>query len=523
LIRKLKNEAMTHFFFRFFLLTIVVCFFACRNTSNKKIGSTDTILPASNRQIDSISEISVNVSGDSISFLNWSSENEMLGLGRKAFGDLDSMIARRYIRVLVPYSKTYYYIEGMKRYGASYDLLNLFEQELNTQLKLYPAKVNIIFIPVTRKQFIPLLTEGYADMAVGGYTITPERKKLVDFSEPTITGLKEIVVGGPSSPNIHSLTDLAGQHIFIHEHSSYQASLQRLNSSLQRAGLKPLHIEFIDPYLEVEDILEMVNAGIIPFTITAEDIGTLWKTVFENLKVYTHLAVDSNVSYGCAFRKNSPKLKSVADRFISHTGKGTLTGNIIYGKYLKDKGRLRNINSRQALEDMDNCKLSFIKYGKEYDLDWRLLAAQGYQESQFNNQTVSSAGAVGIMQLLPSTAAGNPIYIPNVKSVDDNIHAGVKYMHYIIEHYYSQEQMDDLNKHLFALATYNAGPTWIRRLRNEARSIGLNENEWFNNVEILAAKHIGVETVQYVSNIYKYYRAFHGLKRFGVSKGIKTS
>ena len=194
-------------YFLIFLMVIVyhvACKNATTNSNAEKTGSNKS-------NTDSAESYSLNISGDSVSYLHWAAEDEILGLANTAFGDLDSMIARRYIRVLVPYSKTYYYVEGMKRYGLAYELLNLFEKELNRQLKFNPAKVRIIFIPVSREHILPLLTSGYADMIASGYTITPEREKLIDFSSPTVTGIKDIVVGGPSAPPIKSIADLAGQ------------------------------------------------------------------------------------------------------------------------------------------------------------------------------------------------------------------------------------------------------------------------------------------------------------------------
>src|SRR6478736_4772181 len=231
-----------------------VCHLACQDTTknknSEKVGANKSSLE------DTSGTFAVNLRGDSISYINWASENEILGLANTAFGDLDSMIARRYIRVLVPYSKTYYYVEGMKRYGLAYDLLNLFEKDLNKQLKLNPATVRVIFIPVTREHVIPLLKGGYADMIASGYTITPERKKEIDFSTPTVTGIRDIVVGGPSAPAIKSIQDLSGKHVFVRENSSYQASLVRVNDQLKKKGLKPIEIDFTGPYLEAEDILE---------------------------------------------------------------------------------------------------------------------------------------------------------------------------------------------------------------------------------------------------------------------------
>jgi membrane-bound lytic murein transglycosylase MltF len=498
----------------FFLLAIA-CHFACTRETKKSIPDTPAVGKSNTGpNADSAESYELNASGDSIPYFHWAADDEVLGFKNTAFGDLDSMIARKYIRVLVPYSKTYYYVEGMKRYGLAYELVSLFEKELNKQLKYYPPKIRVIFIPVSRKHILSLLNEGHADMIASGFTITPEREKLVDFSSPTITDIKDIVVGGPGAPPIHSIEDLAGQHVYVRENTSFQASLIRLNNSLQKAGRKPMQIDFTDPYLESEDILAMVNEGMIPFTIVPEDLGTLWNNMYTNLKVYTNIAVDSNVSYGWAFRKNSPKLKSVVNRFVSTIKKGTTSGNMLYDKFLKNTGRLRNANSREALADLDRFKTMFKKYGKTYSLDWLLLSAQGFQESQLKQQTVSHMGAVGVMQLLPSTAAHPPINIPNVKTADNNIHAGAKYMRYLIDKFYAREQMDFLNEELFALAAYNCGPGNVRKLRRGAVARGLDPNIWFDNVEILAAHHIGRETVQYVSNIYVYYRSYQALQRY---------
>lgn len=505
---------MTKFnsFLIFWLISF--CQFACWNSNNKSNSDQATTDTAQIPDKDDSTGTYVNVKGDSVSYLHWAAHDEILGLANTAFGDLDSMIARRYIRVLVPYSKTYYYIEGMKRYGLAYDLLNLFEKDLNKQLKLNPSTVRVIFIPVSREHILPLLTGGHADMIASGYTITSERDKLIDFSLPTVTGIKDIVVGGPSTPSINSIDDLSGQHIFVRENSSYQSSLIQLNHYLVKKGLKPVHIDFTGPYLEAEGILEMVNEGMIPFTVISEDLGTLWSSVYDNLKVYTKIAVDSNISYGWAFRSNSPKLQAVVNKFIPKIEKGSLTGNLLYDKYLKNTIRLRNSQSKEALADLEKFRKLFIKYGNKYSLDWLLLSAQAFQESQLKQETVSHAGALGVMQVLPTTAKSPPISIPDIKNPDNNIHAGVKYMRYLIDNFFAREPMDSLNRHFFALAAYNAGPGNVRKLRIEASEKGLNPNEWFNNVEILAAHHIGMEPVQYVSNIYKYYWSYQALQKF---------
>ena len=511
----IKISAMRPIIYFPFLLMAIASHFACGQATDKSNSDSAATAKSNTRgDADSVESYEVNASGDKVPYFHWAADDEILGLANTAFGDLDSIIARGYIRVLVPYSKTYYYVEGMKRYGLAFELVNLFEADLNKQLKFNPPKIRVIFIPVSRKHIMSLLTGGHADMIASGFTITPEREKLVDFSSPTVTGIKDIVVGGPTAPAINSIADLAGQHVFVRENSSFQSSLIRINDSLQKAGRKPMYIDFTDPYLESEDILAMVNEGMIPFTVVPEDLGTLWKNAYTNLKVYTNIAVDSNLSYGWAFRKNSPKLKSAVNRFVGTIKKGTMTGNRIYDKFLKDKKRLRNANSKQALADLDRFRTLFQKYGKKYSLDWLLLSAQAYQESQLKQQAVSHMGAVGVMQLLPSTASHPPINIPNVRNADDNVHAGSKYMRYLIDQYFAGEDIDFLNEQLFALAAYNCGPGNMRKLRRKTMERGLDPNVWFNNVEILAAHHIGRETIQYVSNIYMYYRSYQALQRY---------
>jgi membrane-bound lytic murein transglycosylase MltF len=150
----------------------------------------------------------------------------------------------------------------------------------------------------------------------------------------------------------------------------------------------------------------------------------------------------------------------------------------------------------------------FKHYAEQYDFDYLIMAAQAYQESGLDQSKKSHAGAIGVMQLLPSTAADRNVNISEIQKLENNIHAGTKYMRFIINRYFKDEPMDDVNKMLFAFAAYNAGPAKVIKLRKKTAAMGLNPNLWFHNVEVAAAKVIGRETVQYVSNIYKYYLAY---------------
>ena len=179
------------------------------------------------------------------------------------------------------------------------------------------------------------------------------------------------------------------------------------------------------------------------------------------------------------------------------------------------------MHSQKTVAEVKALQATFKKYADRYSLDWLLLVGQGYQESQLDQGKVSHAGAVGLMQVLPSTAAGNPINIQNVNIADNNVHAGVKYLHYLIDRYFSDPKIDVLNRHLLALAAYNAGPARIARLRGIAKAKRLNPNVWFDNVEIIAAQDIGRETVDYVSNIYKFYASYRALNYYVAQRGRK--
>lgn len=473
-----------------------------------------------NKTQNANSALDTNSAVDTTEF-HFNSENEFLGLGKKQFGDLDSMVVRRKIRALVPYTYLYYTIDLKKRSGVAFEVLNLFENSVNKQLHLKPHQVQIIFIPVNRSQIIPLLRDGYADLAYAGMTITDERKKLVDFSIPSITGLKEIVVGGSNSPKLNSLADLSGQEIYLREGSSYESAAIKLSDSLKKQGLKPIIIKTLDPYLESEDILEMINSGVIPFSAQVEDIAKLWSKVMPNLVLYDKIPLASNVSYGWVFRKDSPKLKAAADEFLKQNAKGTLIGNTLYNKYVKNAKLLPKMYSEETFSKVNVLKAPFLKYADRYELDWLLLVAQGYQESGLNQALVSNRGAVGIMQVLPSTAASKPFYIRDINKVDNNVHAGVKYMRYLIDQHFTDPEIDLLNRHLLALAAYNAGPGRVSQLRKIAKAKGLNPNLWFDNVEIIAAQEIGKETVGYVGNIYKFYASYRALNHYANQRGIK--
>lgn len=183
-------------------------------------------------------------------------------------------------------------------------------------------------------------------------------------------------------------------------------------------------------------------------------------------------------------------------------------GNILFTRYYKNTKWIKNPVSPKERRKLEFYRKLFVKYGKRYNFTWYMIAAQAYQESQLNPNKKSPSGAIGIMQVLPKTASDKKINIRNIRNVENNIHAGVKYLDYLRKTYFSSKKIGPLDRVFFSWAAYNAGPNKINRLRKLASKRGLNPNRWFYNVEEIASEKIGRETVEYVSNITKYYIAY---------------
>ena len=435
-------------------------------------------------------------------------------------GDLDGMIERRQIRVATTYNRTHYFIDRGEQRGIAYEAFKLFEDELNAKLKTKNLRVNVMFIPMSREQLLQSVADGRADIAAAGLTVTAARQKLVDFSQPTRQDIDEIVVTGPGSPQITSLDDLAGREVFVRPSSSYHEHLVALNASLRSKKLKEIVLKPAPETLEDDDVLEMVNAGLVKIAVVDNYMAEFWQPLLPQLQLHPELAVARGGVLGVAVRKGSPQLLAAANEWIAKNGPKTTFGNLVTQRYLKNTKFAKNATSPREIKRFQDTVALFRKYGDQYSLDYVLIAAQGFQESGLDHSVRSPVGAIGVMQVMPAT--GKELQVGDVTKLDANIHAGVKYIRFMVDTYFENEPMDRLNKGLFAFASYNAGPNRVRQLRQEAEKRGLDPNVWFNNVEQIASERIGRETVTYVSNIYKYYVAYRlALEELERRKAIK--
>jgi len=290
--------------------------------------------------------------------------------------------------------------------------------------------------------------------------------------------------------------------VFVRKSSSYYESLVALNQKFAAAQKPPLTLQEAPETLEDEDLLEMLNAGLIALIIVDKHKADFWKQIFPQLTVHDTVVVRTGGEVAWAMRTGSPQLKAALDDFVTRHKVGTATGNQLLTRYLKNVQYVKNAASEEERKKFLALLQYFQTYGDQYDVDWLLMGAQGYQESQLNQQAKSSVGAIGVMQLMPAT--GKELQVGDITAIEANIHAGIKDMRFMINRYDEKEPMTQLDKALFTFASYNAGPGRVRQLRQEAAKRGLAPNVWFQNVEYIAAEKVGQETVTYVSNIYKY-------------------
>lgn len=422
------------------------------------------------------------------------------------FDDLDGMAKRRTIRALVAWSKTDYFIVKGQQRGIAWESARDFEKFVNSSLKRGKRPITVVMIPVSRDKLISYLAEGRGDIAFGGFRPLPVRAESIDFSIPVYQNTDEVVVRHKDAPAIAAPESLSGKTVYLRPSSSYYHTVAELNATLRVRDMAPVNIEPLDEYLADEDILEMVNAGLIQYTVLDDFRAKLWAGIFPDVvdELAAPLARDRPIALG--LRKNTPKFKALVDRFVKTHKIGTEYGNVLARRYFVNNPWARGALSPAEIKRFRQMVGIFKSYGETYKFDYLMLTAQGYQESGLDQKKRSHAGAIGVMQVMPAT--GRAMKVGDIRKLDPNIHAGVKYMNHLADTYFNDPDMDALNRTLLCFASYNAGPTRISQLRKLAARRGLNPDVWFDNVERVVAEKVGRETIQYVVNISKYYVAY---------------
>ena len=420
--------------------------------------------------------------------------------------DLSAMKERKFIRALVTLSKTDFFFYNGQPKGLQAEFLHQYEKALNKGVSKRELETRITFVPVPFSELIPALNAGKGDIAAALLTITPERESQVNFISSRRWTVNEVLVTNKSVEGIKSINDLAGRKVYVLRESSYVEHLERLNEKFASQMMAPILIVEADANLLSEDIIELVNAGIVDLTVIDDFKAELWAQIFPNVLVREDIQISTGGHIGWAIRKNNPELEASLEEFLPQVRKRSLLGNMLADRYFGTTKWIRNPMDEYDRQKLEDFMLFFKEYGEQYGFDWLALVAQAYQESGLDHDAQSRAGAVGIMQLLPSTA--EYIGFSDITEIENNIHAGVKYLSHLRERYFSDPELAEIDRFAFTWAAYNAGPNKVRTMRDRATRMELDPNKWFRNVEYAALRIVGQETVKYVANIYKYYIAY---------------
>jgi membrane-bound lytic murein transglycosylase MltF len=342
------------------------------------------------------------------------------------------MADRRLVRVLTAFSKTQYFIDRGTPRGTAYDQGKLLEAELNKALgKSDATTIHVQFVPLSRNELLTALVEGKGDIVMADLTVTPERRSVVDFTEPWIQGVDEIVVTRPGGPVITTVDDLSGKDVFVRESSSYYQSLLDLNARLTKDGKPPVNLTPAPEELEDEDLLEMANAGLVDILVVDNHKAWFWQRVWPALKLYPTVVLRSGGEIAWAIRKDSPRLKAALNTFLATNGANSLNARMIFRRYLLNTQYVKGAAAEASRKRFTNLVALFRKYGAQYEMDWMLMAAQGYQESRLDHSARSHVGAIGVMQVMPDT--GKELKVGDIRILEPNIHAGVKYIRSLVD------------------------------------------------------------------------------------------
>lgn len=417
--------------------------------------------------------------------------------------DLDAIRERRVLRVLTRNSASTYFIWRGEIRGFEYDLARRFADELGVRLEVVVAP--------SRAALIPWLLEGRGDLIAAGLTILPEREKRgIAFSRP-YHRVFETVVARPGDP-VARPEDLAGRRVVVRRSSSYWSTLERL-----RAQGIALELQAAPEYLETEEVVERVGEGRYALTVADSHILALVRTWRTDVRAAFRLG--GPVRHGWAVRATDRKLLATVNRFLAKEYRSTFY-NVIYERYFGNQPHVRDRAVERAtrsgvLSPYDDLARGI---GDELGIDWRLLVAQMYQESRFEPEARSSAGALGLLQLMPRTA--QELGVDDLSDPEAGLRAGARYLRLLYDRF--EDHVPEEERWWFALAAYNAGYGHVRDGQRLARARELDPTRWFGHVEralpLLARRQYYAtarfgycrcsQTVHYVRAVRDRYRAY---------------
>jgi len=419
------------------------------------------------------------------------------------------MLARHEVRLAVEYDRTLYYSNHGAPYGLAVELASDLSvwlgQRHASQLGHRPLNVRIVAMP--RGEVLAALINDKADIALGQMRFDrPVAESSALFIQPSAILRKDVLVTGPKARNVATTDDLAGMEIHAAFGAHLSSTVTRLNQKFESSGQQPMRLTTLAHELLDEDLLQMTDAGLIGAAIVPDWKAQLWARALPNLKVHREIVFEAEGLFGWAVLQSNMDLANELEAFVKNLIETDGMKKFRIDSFRANTRTLKNPVGALEWSRFEKLRALFHKYGTQYHLDPLMMAALGFQETTLDQQARGGGGSIGVMQLMPAT--GYAMHVGDITEAEANIHAAAKYMDELLRDNFAQENFTEKNRTLFAIASYNAGPGAIASMRAKASAEGFDPDVWLGNVEIVAAKYLGVNVMTYVRNVYKYFVAY---------------
>lgn len=421
----------------------------------------------------------------------------------EAVRDLADIRSAGVLRVLINQSRNSSGEVKGEAIGVEHARLRAFEQYLNRDPNKPPIRIKLI--PKAKDQLLGALQRGEGDLVAPGERLGSRGLREVSRSRAVVADVPLRLVGRQGGPTYSRLEQLSGRSLALSAGSAAGPYLDRLNQRLLAEGKSPVVVEWVDPSMAVEDVLEMVHAGIYPVTVVEEPIAQRWLRVMPRLRIQAKVEIGDVEDMSWFVRRQATMLRASVDRFLKDykaPSNQDVAFQRVYRRLYKVQAPLDSVG-RQRLEKVRG---TLQRHAEAQGLDWLNLAALAFKESTLNPAARGAGGAVGLMQVTPATARS--LGVKDFSGLDGNVLASAKYLASIRRQFFASPRLNERERMAFTLAAYNMGPQRVQTLRAEARRRGLNPDQWYFQVERVAMETMGMGVVSYVNSVNKYYQAY---------------
>ena len=418
--------------------------------------------------------------------------------------DLVEIRSSRVLRVLVNQSRNSSgEVEG-QAIGVEYHRLRAFEQYLNGHAR-DGQEITLKIIPKGKDQLIGALQRGEGDLVAPGELLDLQPGHAISTSQPIASNIPLVLVGIKGERSYTRLEQLSGKTLALPTGSAAGDAVSQINQKLALHKLPPVNVEWVDPSLAVEDVLEMVQGGIFHLTIVEQPIAERWGKILPKLRLDRKVLISEPGEEFWFVRRDASMLRASIDRFLL-TYKKPSDQDVAFLRIYRRLYQVHYPLAKANRQRLEKLRPVLQKHAAAQGMDWLNLAALAFKESGLQPSARSGGAPTGLMQITP--AAAQRVGVNNIQELDANVQAGAKYLAMIRRKFFASPKLNERERMAFVLAAYNIGPERVQGMRAEARRRGLNPNQWFFQVERIAMEQVGMGPVSYVNSVNKYYLAF---------------